>query len=239
MPFLLVFYIFVKTTLMNKYLLTFSLGILLVYACKKEDEPDKQQTNTVTTGSTTSTVSKDTNEQIIEITTAFGVMYMWLHKETPLHRANFLSLASSGYFDSTTFHRCVPDFVIQGGDPNSKDDDSTNDGRGGPPYTIPAEIDVTKHKHTYGAVGAARTENPEKSSNGSQFYIVSPQKGTPNLNGKYTVFGQILSGMEFADSIVKQPQNSNNRPYSNIYMKVRVVSKTRKELRTTYQFEAN
>lgn len=163
-------------------------------------------------------------------------MYMWLYKETPLHRANFLKLADSGYFDQTTFHRCVPNFVIQGGDPNSKDTDTTNDGVGGPGYTIPAEINATKLRHIYGAVGAARDNNPAKASNGSQFYIVLPKAGTSSLNGNYTVFGLIIKGMEAADSIVKQPQNASNRPYTDIKMDVNVIQKTRQQIRAEYNY---
>ena len=180
------------------------------------------------------------SEKIIEIKTSFGNMYMWLNKETPKHRANFLALADTNYFDNTTFHRCVPNFVIQGGDPNSKDADPNNDGQGGPSWTIPAEIDASKFKHIYGAVGAARMAdnvNPLKASNGSQFYIVLPTAGTPSLDGKYTVFGKIIKGMEVAAIIVAQPQNaSNNRPLTDIKMDVNVIEKTLQQLKDEYNF---
>ncbi len=201
----------------NIFLFTFILTLALA-SCSKEE-------------------SKTTQEEILEIKTSFGNMYMWLYKETPLHRANYLSLADTNYLDGTTFHRCVKDFVIQGGDPNSKDADSTNDGTGGPAYTIPAEIDATKLKHVYGAVGAARTNNPAKASSGSQFYIVINKSGTPNLDGGYTVFGKIIKGMEVAEQIVLQPQKaSNNRPYTNIIMDVNKLKKTLDELKTEYNF---
>lgn len=217
-----------------KQLLSVCLGLcLLAVACKKDEASDTQPNTTTAT----TTGSTDTIEKIIEIKTSFGSMYMWLYPETPLHRDNFLTLANSNYFDNTTFHRCVPNFVIQGGDPNSKDADSTNDGTGGPGYTIPAEINATKLKHIYGAVGAARDNNPAKASNGSQFYIVLPKAGTPSLNGNYTVFGLIIKGMEYADSIVKQPQKaSNNRPYTDIKMDVNVLNKTRQQIRDEYNY---
>jgi cyclophilin family peptidyl-prolyl cis-trans isomerase len=215
-----------------KKLFLFSFTLLLfVIACKKEDSDDSE-TNTTTSVNQ----PKDTTEELIELTTSFGTMYMWLYKETPQHRNNFISLAKAHYFDSTTFHRCVKNFVIQGGDPNSKDADSTNDGSGGPGYTIPAEIDTSLFKHKRGAVGAARTDNPTKASSGSQFYIVLPKAGTPNLDNNYTVFGEIISGMEVADSIVKQPQNAKNRPYVDIIMNVHVIKRTRKQLREEFQF---
>lgn len=212
--------------------------VMLVVACKKEDP--EEPVNTTTTTSTTSTTGntpKDTVEQLIEIKTGFGTMYMWLYKETPLHRANFLKLAGEDYFDSTTFHRCIKNFMIQGGDPNSKDDDTLNDGSGGPSYTIPAEIDTSLFKHKRGAIGAARTNNPEKASSGSQFYIALSRPGTAHLDNNYTVFGEIIKGMEAADLIVKQPQNTtNNRPYTDIRMDVNVIKRTRKQLREDFNF---
>jgi peptidylprolyl isomerase/peptidyl-prolyl cis-trans isomerase B (cyclophilin B) len=174
-------------------------------------------------------------EKIMQVHTDFGDMYIWLFKETPLHRANYLNLAYTGYLDSTTFHRTVKDFVIQGGDPNSKDADSTNDGFGGPGYTIPAEF-VSALKHDYGAVGAARDNNPQKASNGSQFYIVVDQNGEHTLDTRYTVFGKVISGMDVAVVISKQPQNSNNRPYTNIKMDVNLLEFSLDELKTKFNF---
>ncbi len=175
-------------------------------------------------------------EKIIEIKTKFGNMYMWLYKQTPLHRTNFLGLADSNYFDNTTFHRVIQNFVIQGGDPNSKDLDSTNDGDGGPGYMIPAEF-VDSLKHDYGAVGAARDNNPAKSSDGSQFYIVTNKAGTHFLDKNYTVFGKIIAGMNVADSIAKQPKNANDRPYSDIKMDVNILNKTLDQLISDYGFK--
>ncbi|MFI5220942.1 MAG: peptidylprolyl isomerase [Bacteroidia bacterium] len=190
-----------------------------------------------TESSKSAEVSVTVTEKIIEIKTSFGSMYMWLYKQTPLHRANFLALADTNFFDSTTFHRIVQNFVIQGGDPNSKDKDTTNDGTGGPPWTIPAEINATKFKHVYGAVGAARDNNPAKASNGSQFYIVIPTAGTPSLNGAYTVFGQIIKGMDVANLIVAQPNNpTNNRPYQDIKMVVKILDKTLDQIKTEYNY---
>ncbi len=179
---------------------------------------------------------KEPTEKIIEIQTDFGNMYMWLYKQTPQHRDNFLKLASEKYFDSTTFHRIIVNFVIQGGDPNTKDADTTNDGNGGPAYTIPAEF-IDSIKHDYGAVGAARDNNPAKASNGSQFYIVVNKSGQHSLDKNYTVFGKIFKGIEVANTIVVQPKNKkNDRPYTNIRMKVRVLEKTLNQLKAEYNF---
>ena len=208
---------------------------LLLASCKDEkdeEQPLPQQP-----------VQTDTVEKVIVINTKFGAMHMWLYKETPLHRANFLKLADSGYFDSTTFHRIISGFMIQGGDPNSKDADITNDGTGGPGYTIPAEINTAKLKHARGEVAAARlgnAQNPTKASSGSQFYICHSTSGTQSLNGEYTVFGRILKGIEVVDSIVVQPKNTiNDRPLTDIKMDVNVIEKTRAQIRTEFNFQPN
>lgn len=175
-------------------------------------------------------------EEIIELQTPYGNMYIWLYKATPLHRANFLKLANEGYFNSSTFHRVIPNFMIQGGDPNSKDADTTNDGTGGPNYTIPAEISDTI-KHMRGVLAAARTNNPAKASSGSQFYISVSTSGTASLDNNYTVFGYVMKGMEYTDQIVSQPRNkNNNRPFVNQTMQVKVIYKTLQEIKDEYGY---
>ncbi|HPD64890.1 MAG TPA: peptidylprolyl isomerase [Bacteroidia bacterium] len=176
--------------------------------------------------------------EIAEISTKFGKILIWLYQETPQHKENFIKLAREGYFDSTTFHRVIKNFVIQGGDPNSKDNDPLNDGQGGPDYTIPAEI-RPQLKHEYGAVGAAREGdniNPERRSSGSQFYIVINKNGTPHLNGGYTVFGKVISGMEVAEKIADQPKGQNDRPVENIRMSVKILTVSEKYLLKKYNF---
>jgi peptidyl-prolyl cis-trans isomerase B (cyclophilin B) len=163
-------------------------------------------------------------DTLIVIETPKGVMRLQLYRQTPIHRANFIKLAKEGFFNGTTFHRVVPNFVIQGGDPNSKDDDPLNDGLGGPGYTLPAEF-VPELKHTYGAVGAARQGdaiNPKRESNGSQFYIVVNKAGTPFLDEAYTVFGKVLEGMEVAEAIAGVPRDRADRPQEPIRMQVRL-----------------
>ncbi len=171
--------------------------------------------------------------EILELSTDFGNIYLHLYDETPLHKANFDSLVRAGFYDSTEFHRCIKNFMIQGGDPNSKDDDRTNDGTGGPGYTIAAEIDSSRLKHSYGALAAARTGNsgnPERRSSGSQFYIVNNINGTPHLDGEYTTFGIVLSGIEVATTIAKQPQNSRNLPDERIKMGIQYVQLSQAQL---------
>jgi len=167
--------------------------------------------------------SLETN--LVRIKTEFGDIVIYLYDATPKHKANFLKLAREKYFDSTTFHRVIKNFVIQGGDPNSKDKDTTNDGDGGPPYLIDAEFNPLI-KHKYGAVGAARDGddvNPLRKSAGSQFYIVINQNGVSRLDGKYTVFGEVLSGMDVAEKIALVPKNKKDRPLKDVRMMVDVI----------------
>jgi len=200
---------------------------VIAVACKKKDDAPKDEKK-----EEAPLVAK---EDIVQISTTYGDMYVWLYKATPLHRDNFLKLAKEEYYDNTTFHRIIVDFMIQGGDPNSKDNDPNNDGNGGPGYTIPAEIRDTI-KHERGALGAARNNNPTKASSGSQFYICHSTSGTANLNNNYTVFGMIMKGLNVIDSIVKQPKNTNDRPYTDIKMQVKVLQKTMTEIKADYNY---
>ena len=175
-------------------------------------------------------------DTLIVIETPKGVMRLQVYRQTPIHRANFIKLAKEGFFNGTTFHRVVPDFVIQGGDPNSKDDDPSNDGLGGPGYTLSAEF-VSELRHEYGAVGAARQAdaiNPKRESNGSQFYIVINKGGTPHLDGSYTVFGKVLEGMEVAEAIARVPRTRMDRPQELIPMQVRIERRRVRELVKRY-----
>ena len=177
-------------------------------------------------------------EDVVEMTTPFGNMYIWLYKATPLHRANFLKLSNDGFFNNTTFHRVIPNFMIQGGDPNSKDSDISNDGSGGPGYTIPAEIRDTI-QHERGVLAAARlgdAVNPTRASSGSQFYISVSTAGTKGLDKQYTVFGYVMKGIEYADSIVKQSRSSKDRPFVDQKMQVRVIRKTLAEIKAEYNY---
>jgi cyclophilin family peptidyl-prolyl cis-trans isomerase len=205
---------------MNKriLLLLFSF-LLLLQGCKKDKTPDP--------------VIPEQKEQIIEIKTSFGDMYVWLYKETPLHRTNFLKLAGEGFYDQTTFHRIIQGFMIQGGDPYSKDSDPNNDGYGGPGYTIPAEF-VSTLKNVRGALATARDNNPQKASNGSQFYINLVHN--TSLDQNYTVFGFVMKGIEVADQVVIQPKDSNDRPLTNITMQVTVLEKTKAEILAEYGY---
>ncbi len=180
-------------------------------------------------------------DQLVTIETPQGEIKLVLFEDTPKHRENFLKLAKEGFYDGTTFHRVIDGFMIQGGDPNSKDEDPNNDGSGGPGYTIPAEI-TTHHKHVRGALAAARMGdqvNPMKESSGSQFYIVENHDGTPMLDEAYTVFGQVVDGLDVIDKIAEQPASPRNRPLTDVKMKVTVEKVKKKKIARKYNYNYN
>lgn len=255
---------------------------------------------------------------VVVITTPYGEISLYLYEGTPKHRANFLKLARDTFFNGTTFHRVINEFMIQGGDPNSKDADPNNDGSGGPGYEVDAEISP-KYYHKKGALAAARNGddvNPQRRSSGSQFYIVHGKKfrageldtmalqkyarnywntptqrqrlagmnmqalaqtsqgrdslqrlykrledevktsfdqqgdsvkysaairqayttqgGSPHLDGSYTVFGEVVGGLNLVDSIATVKTDGRDRPLKDVTMTVRVVEMTAKEFQKKY-----
>ncbi|MBF8961641.1 peptidylprolyl isomerase [Pontibacter sp. FD36] len=177
-------------------------------------------------------------DQLVTISTPHGEMKLLLYDDTPLHKDNFLKLIREGYYDGTTFHRVIDGFMIQGGDPNTKDDDPRNDGMGNPGYTIPAEI-KPKYKHVRGALAAARMGdqvNPKKESSGSQFYIVENHQGTPQLDEAYTVFGQVIDGLDVIDKIAEQAVDGRNRPLSDVKITVKVEDVKKKKIARKYNY---
>jgi peptidyl-prolyl cis-trans isomerase B (cyclophilin B) len=153
------------------------------------------------------------------IETKFGSMEIrFFPDKAPKHVENFIKLAKSGFYDKTIFHRVIPGFMIQGGDPNTKDEkDKSKYGTGGPGYNVKAEFN--DRPHVRGAVSMARSPDPD--SAGSQFFIVV--KEAPSLNGKYTVFGEVVKGMEVADKIVVQQRDGRDNPLERIEMTVKIV----------------
>ena len=153
------------------------------------------------------------------IDTTFGSMEIrFLPDKAPKHVENFVTLAKSEFYDKTIFHRVIPDFMIQGGDPNTKDEkDKSRYGMGGPGYQVKAEFN--DRPHVRGVVSMARSQDPD--SAGSQFFIVV--KDAHYLNGQYTVFGEVVKGMEVADQIVSQPRDARDNPRERIEMTVRIV----------------
>ncbi|MFT5910314.1 MAG: cyclophilin family peptidyl-prolyl cis-trans isomerase [Paraglaciecola sp.] len=187
----------------------------------------------------------------VMVSTNLGNMKIKLYNHTPKHRDNFIKLATEGFYDSTLFHRVIPQFMIQGGDPNSIGAAAgTNLGGGGPGYRVDQEIGSP---HFSGALAAARDGNPQKASSGSQFYIVTGKPitdkeldqieqrkgfkysesqralykevgGTPMLDGEYTVYGEVVEGVEVAEKIAEVARNGGNRPNEDVAMTVKIVN---------------
>ncbi|MDD4919113.1 MAG: peptidylprolyl isomerase [Bacteroidales bacterium] len=162
-------------------------------------------------------------DPVFELKTTEGSMIIRLYSETPLHRDNFVKLASERFYDNILFHRVINGFMIQCGDPRSRTAAAGDRlGSGGPGYTVPAEF-VTGLTHKKGAIAAARTGdavNPEKASSGSQFYIVHSPEACRQLNGNYTVFGEVTEGLEVIDKIASVETGAADRPVKD----VRIIS---------------
>ena len=150
--------------------------------------------------------------------TSMGNMTIELYsKDAPLHVANFKKLVYNKYYDGLLFHRVIPNFMIQGGDPNTRTDNKANYGQGGPGYTIPAEI---KLKHEKGSLAAARLgdqQNPKRESSGSQFYIVTGEAS--HLDGQYSVYGKVIKGLEVADKIQNVKRDASDDPIDKVVIK--------------------
>lgn len=208
---------------------------------------------------------KKETRAVVRIETSSGNIRVALSDDTPLHRDNFLRLASEGFYNGTLFHRCIRDFMIQGGDPDSRHAAKGQLlGEGGTDYTIPAEFCLPYWYHWRGALAAAREPddiNPEQRSSGCQFYIVYGKKqtsadikkvrsflgekgieltaqmvddyimrgGTPHLDGQYTVFGEVIEGLDVVRLILTLPTDSNNRPIDDVVISQMVVEQRGKK----------
>lgn len=194
-------------------------------------------------------------QQKFVISTQFGDMTGVLYNETPFHRDNFMQLVKEGFYNDLLFHRVIADFMIQGGDPDSKNAPAGKQlGQGGPGYTIQAEFNKNLI-HKKGALAAARLGdqmNPQRKSSGSQFYIVQGKKmnpaemnqmaqytginytqeqitiyqtigGTPFLDGQYTVFGEIVQGLDVIDKIAAVEKDRADRPLKDVKMTVKLI----------------
>ena len=154
-------------------------------------------------------------EPVLDMVTSMGNIRIKLYKETPQHRDNFVKLARKGYYNGLLFHRVINGFMIQAGDPLTRDTTKVEMyGSGGPNYTIPAEIVPSLH-HKKGAIAAARrgdSVNPQRASSGSQFYIVQDEQGCMHLDGEYTVFGEVVDGLSVVDNIAGVETNARGLP---------------------------
>lgn len=194
------------------------VSVLTVTACSQESKKETKKE-----GDMTMQPKKKVTKEVAVIETDMGqIVVKFYDEDAPAHVANFKKLAREGFYNGTTFHRVIKNFMIQGGDPNSKDNDPANDGIGGPGYTVPQEI---KRLHKWGALAAARQGdhvNPKRASSGSQFYIVQNHSGTPHLDGAYTVYGEVLTGLDVVDQIADVQVGPNSRPLENVVMKVSI-----------------
>jgi len=158
-------------------------------------------------------------EPVFDIITSMGVIKVKLYAKTPLHRENFEKLALNKYYDGMLFHRVIRGFMIQGGDPLSKDPaNKAKFGTGGPDYTVPAEF-VPEYKHKKGALAAARrgdAVNPYKESSGSQFYLVQDAAACAQLDGDYTVFGETIEGLDVIDKIAAVQTDNRDCPVQDV-----------------------
>ena len=152
------------------------------------------------------------------IETKFGdIEIHTLPEIAPKHVENFLNLAKSGFYDGTIFHRVIPEFMVQGGDPNTREMDKSKYGQGGPGHKVKAEFN--ERSHVRGIVSMARSNHPD--SAGSQFFIVV--KDSKFLDRQYTIFAEVINGMDVADKIVSQKRDSRDNPLERIEIKIRVL----------------
>ncbi len=228
------------------------IAFLITASCVFSFASQQLMAQAKTSKKETMTKTQSTAEHQVKISTSYGDMVVKLYNETPLHRDNFLKLTKEKFFDSLLFHRVIKGFMIQGGDPQSKNaSPSQMLGNGDNGYTIAAEFNP-KLYHKKGALAAARTENPEKKSSGCQFYIVqgkpasdaeldmtqqrnnityTPEQrntyktvgGTPFLDMNYTVFGEVISGLDVLDKIAAVQTQPGDRPAQDVRMKITLI----------------
>ena len=156
------------------------------------------------------------NYEVGQIKTPMGEILIWLYEDTPKHKAAFIELAESGYYDDFTFNRVINNFVAQGGCPD------TPEGFAYSVHLLEPEFEAG-YKHVYGAFGAGRDDNPGKLSAACQFYIVQNKDGLPRLDGDYMIYGQVIQGMDIVDAMVKVETDSTNQPLTKITMKVSII----------------
>jgi cyclophilin family peptidyl-prolyl cis-trans isomerase len=178
------------------------------------------------------------HDYLVTLETEYGNMMILLFDGTPMHKENFVDLARAGVYDGNVFHRVIENFMIQSGDPATSNLPGRYDASVIPPH-VPAEINP-QFSHRRGTVGAARyggERNPLKNSSPTQFYIVRHDRAAPHLDGEYTVFGQVMSGLEVIDSIAVRPTDDRDRPVEDVrILRVRVDRVTREDIMKFYNY---
>ena len=189
------------------------MATMAVVSCSNNRQKDAAANETTEMENTQNT------ELQYDIVTTHGTMRVKLYNKTPKHRDNFKKLVAEKYYDDIRFHRVIEGFMIQAGDPYSRDTSMINMwGQGGPDYTIPAEF-VNEYWHKKGALAAARKgdmANPKKASSGSQFYIVHDENACLHLDGQYSIFGEVIEGLDVIDKIASVDVDRMDRPYEDV-----------------------
>lgn len=207
-------------------------------------------------------------DTLVTISTQFGDMKILLYEKTPKHRQNFLKLAKEGFYNNLLFHRVIKNFMIQGGDPDSKNAPAgaqLGAGRSAPKYRVDAEF-LPEFFHKKGVIAAARDDNEQKASSSTQFYIVQGKKlndieiesskkrsgavytdeqvkiykeigGTPFLDQNYTVYGEVVQGIETIDKIAQVAKDGNDRPEKDVQMQVSIKRMSKKKITKEFGFQ--
>ena len=200
-----------------KRIIILAAAVLAMVSCGPRAGKNAQEENTENAMENTMI-----QEPEFDIVTTHGTMRVKLYSKTPKHRDNFVKLVKENYYDGVRFHRVIEGFMIQTGDPLSRDTTLINKwGQGGPDYTIPAEF-VSEYWHKKGALAAARKgdmANPTKASSGSQFYIVHDENACLHLDGQYSIFGEVIDGLNIIDKIAIVPTDMYDRPYEDVIIK--------------------
>ena len=212
---------------MKRIAFIISIAAAMTASCGQNTEKEADDTSQKPDDTTSITIEiktenmemKKIEQPEFDIVTTHGTMRIRLYDKTPLHRDNFVKLAAEKYYDGIRFHRVIEGFMIQTGDPYSRDTAMINKwGTGGPEYTIPAEF-IEEYHHKKGALAAARKgdlANPRKASSGSQFYIVHDPENCAHLDGQYSIFGEVISGLEIIDKIATVDTDRYDRPYEDV-----------------------
>lgn len=212
---------------MKRIAFIISIAAAMTASCGQNTEKKADDTSQKPDDTTSITIEiktenmemKKIEQPEFDIVTTHGTMRIRLYDKTPLHRDNFVKLAAEKYYDGIRFHRVIEGFMIQTGDPYSRDTAMINKwGTGGPEYTIPAEF-IEEYHHKKGALAAARKgdlANPRKASSGSQFYIVHDPENCAHLDGQYSIFGEVISGLEIIDKIATVDTDRYDRPYEDV-----------------------
>ena len=194
-------------------------AVVLAFACGPRGGRNAADAQADSLATVNAMENKMIQEPEFDIVTTHGTMRVKLYSKTPKHRDNFVKLVKENYYDGIRFHRVIEGFMIQTGDPFSRDTSLINRwGQGGPNYTVPAEF-VNEYWHKKGALAAARKgdmANPTKASSGSQFYIVHDENACLHLDGQYSIFGEVIEGLDIIDKIATVSTDMYDRPYEDV-----------------------